>query len=288
MEPFVVKVLEDQLEELRVLLMDHDGTHERRATSKYEAFRFYYAGGTLVGYMSGKIVANSPETGTLLKNSVLQLSVDEPERTTIGSDEAGKGEWLGPLTVAAVALNAKQGLYLRSVGVMDSKELSPRKIGELSYEIEDNSLAIKTLLISPQIFEKRLTELHSEGKTLNDLLAWAHTEVIRDAYPKVRAAPGNVHIIIDQFDKEKTNQRIGRIPGLKGTSITQMPGAEVFTAVAAASIIARDLREEWIDKKSLQLGAELEGMAPADAMKRRDVNQFAKVSYLRELLKSGK
>lgn len=288
LEPFVVKVLESQLEELRVILMDHDNTREHKRTNKYEAFRFYYAGGSIIAYTSGKVVANSPETAELLRNSVLQLSLEGPRKTTIGSDEAGKGEWLGPLTVAAVALDAKQEVYLRSAGVMDSKELSLRKIGELSYEVEDNSLAIKTLLISPPTFEKRLVEFHSEGKTLNDLLAWAHTEVIRDVYSKIGIAPRNLSIVIDQFDEKKTNQRIGRIPGLEGTSIIQMPRAEIVTAVAAASIIARDLREEWIDKKSLQLGVELQGMSPRDAMARRDVKQFAKISYLQEITKPNR
>jgi ribonuclease HIII len=286
LEPFVVKVLEGQLEELRVILLDHDNTREHKKTNKYEAFRFYYAGGSIIAYTSGKVVANSPETSELLRNSVLDLSSEDPEKTIIGSDEAGKGEWLGPLTVAAVALDAKQEVYLRSVGVMDSKELSLRKIGELSYEVEDNSVAIKTLIISPPTFEKRLAEFHGEGKTLNDLLAWAHTEVIRDVYSRVVTAPKNVRIVIDQFDKEKTDQRIGRILGLKGATVTQMPRAETITAVAAASIIARDLREEWIDKKSLQLGVELQGMRPQDAMARKDVKQFAKMSYLQETLKS--
>jgi len=53
----------------------------------------------------------------------------------IGSDEAGKGEWLGPLIVAAVALSRQQRSYLVTQGVMDSKELRLDVIVELAFLI---------------------------------------------------------------------------------------------------------------------------------------------------------
>ena len=50
----------------------------------------------------------------------------------VGSDETGKGEWLGPLTIAAVALSEQQSLYLVTQGVMDSKKLRLETILELA------------------------------------------------------------------------------------------------------------------------------------------------------------
>jgi len=50
----------------------------------------------------------------------------------IGSDEAGKGEWLGPMTIAAVALTPQQSLYLVTQGVMDSKKLRLETILQLA------------------------------------------------------------------------------------------------------------------------------------------------------------
>ncbi|MFW9919474.1 MAG: hypothetical protein ACFFED_07730 [Candidatus Thorarchaeota archaeon] len=281
MDPYVVKIPEEQLDELRVFLLDFDNTHQRTTSNQYEAFRFYYAGGVIVAYTSGKIVANSPETASLLTTAVQSLSKDSMNVITIGSDEAGKGEWLGPLTVAAVALNEKQEIYLRSVGVMDSKELSAGKIGELAYEIEENSLAIETLLIPPKVFEDRLKEMHAEGKNLNDLLAWAHTEVISTVYSKIRKIKAKPRIVVDEFDKNKTLERLGKKIDLSKIPLEQMHRAERVTAVAAASIMARDLREEWIDKASLRLGIELEGMSIAEARKRKDLREFAKISYLK-------
>ncbi len=200
---------------------------------------------------------------------------------TIGSDEAGKGEWLGPLTVAAVGLNEEQAAYLRSIGAMDSKELSPRMIGELAYEIEDNSLAVATVLVSPLTFEQRLGELHEEGKNLNDLLAWGHAKVIKEVYDKIKP-DGALRIVVDEFAAEKTEERIGRVLDLDRIELVQIHRAEVVTAVAAASIMARDLRDAWIDKKSGDLGYELEGMTMSEALERDGVAEFAKVSYLKK------
>ena len=281
MDPFVIKVPVEQLDELRVALLDDDHTHPVRTTNEYEAFRFHFAGGTIIGYTSGKVVANNPETVGILTRAAQSLEQSTDTTLTIGSDEAGKGEWLGPLTVVAVCLNEEQAAYLRSVGVMDSKELTARMVGELAYEIEENSLVIAKVLVSPDIFEQRLTELHNEGKNLNDLLAWGHAKVINDAYGKVQSNQ-DLRIVVDEFAADKTEERIGRLIDLDRIELVQMHKAESVTAVAAASIMARDLRDDWIDKKSAQLGYELEGMTIQEALERSELAEFAKVSYLKK------
>lgn len=271
----------EQLDELRVALLDDDHTHPVRTTNEYELFRFHFAGGIIIGYTSGKVVANNPETAGLLTRAAQSLEKSQDLTLTIGSDEAGKGEWLGPLTVAAVSLDEDQAAYLRSVGVMDSKELSPRMIGELAYEIEENSHAIATVLISPVTFEQRLKELRAEGKNLNDLLAWAHAKVINDSYNQL-SSKDKIRIVVDEFDAEKVEQRIGRLLDLNKVELVQMPRAESVTSVAAASIMARDLREDWLDKKSSELGFELEGITKEEALQRNTIAEFVKTSYLKD------
>lgn len=90
----------------------------------------------------------------------------------VGSDEAGKGEWLGPLTVAAVALTPEQSSYLITQGVMDSKELKIEKIIELSDIIRKKCLSYHVITITPKKFNLLLLEVKREGKSLNDILAW--------------------------------------------------------------------------------------------------------------------
>jgi len=282
MDPFVIKVPPEQVDELRVAILDSENAHPSRTTSEYEAFRFYFGEGLIIGYKSGKVVANSSGAEGFLKRVAQTLERTDDETITIGSDEAGKGEWLGPLTVAAVALNEEQAAYLRSAGVMDSKELSPRMIGELAYEIESNSLAIGSVVIPPKTFEQRLIEFHDEGKNLNDLLAWGHTKAIDGAYRKiVDNISDEIRIVVDEFAEAKTRERLGSKLDLDSIELIQMHRAESITAVAAASIMARDLRDAWIDKASVRLGYELVGMSIKEARKRPEIGEFAKVSYLR-------
>ncbi|MCK5150694.1 MAG: hypothetical protein KAQ65_02585, partial [Candidatus Thorarchaeota archaeon] len=85
-----------------------------------------------------------------------------------------------------------------------------------------------------------------------------------------------------EFAAEKTEERIGKVFDLDRVELVQMHRAEDMTAVAAASIMARDLRDDWIDKKSGDLGYELEGMTISEALERDELTEFAKVSYLKK------
>ena len=177
MDPFFVKVDPDQLEEVRITLLDHEFTYPRKSTNQYEDFRIEFSGGVIVGYTSGKIVANNLESANLVQSVVKGMGYKSDFEIIVGSDEAGKGEWLGPLTVAAVALSPEQGNQLRSSGVMDSKELTVAKIGELAFEIEAHSLAYYIVVISPEKFDQKFNEFHEaifkgnfeDGENIGDI-----------------------------------------------------------------------------------------------------------------------
>lgn len=282
MEPFVIKVTSEQLEEIRVTLLDMDRTYEKRTTNQYESFRIEYAGGVIVAYTSGKIVCNNIESSQLLKQIIQGLDYESNFDIYIGSDEAGKGEWLGPMTVAAVALSPEQAKYLRSCGVMDSKDLSPTKIGELSFEIEENCLSLRAVVIAPETFDQMFKEFHSEGMNLNDLLAWAHTKAISEVIDELgdRFKNERVRITIDEFAADKMEERLSRVIDIELVELVQRPRAEDEPSVAAASIIARDAREDWIDKASLRLKVELFGMTLREARERPNRHLFSKTVYI--------
>ncbi len=282
MTQFVVKVDADQLDEVMVTLLDQDRTKRIKVTNRYEAFRIVYAGSVIVGYTSGKIVASGPESERLLKSVVSKIDVYHDFDVTIGSDEAGKGEWLGPLVISAVAIDQEMERELKSAGVMDSKDLDEQRIGELAYVIEENNLCIETVLISPEKFNRQLQEFHDEGKNLNDFLAWAHAKAISLVMKSIKRLVGKkrIRIIVDEFAKEKAEDRLRRVVDLNAIELVQIPHAESHVAVAAASIMARDAREDWIDRKSGELGIELQGISKERARKHEAVSSFAKTKYL--------
>ena len=102
-------------------------------------------------YHTGKVLEGGPESGlkALLRDwrlSHATVGTDETVRTAarpvpnatprIGTDEAGKGEYLGPLVVAGTrVLGAEKDLELREIGVRDSKTLGLRQAPGMAAEI---------------------------------------------------------------------------------------------------------------------------------------------------------
>lgn len=276
----VVKIESERTDVLKRDLLKNSEAHEVGTKSRYEAFRLSFRGESIIAYSSGKVVASGSYTGALLQNSVRKIYTDTADSLiTIGSDEAGKGEWLGPLVIAAVALNSSQSAMLRSLGVMDSKELKVEGIADLAHDVKRNCLSVREVTLSPKAFNQRLDELKDEGKNLNDLLAWGHAKAVSECYKATKN--DKVRVVIDEFSKLKTKLRLERVLDTKCIDLIQKPRAEEIVAVAAASIVARNARETWIDRQSREFGVDLRKLSSSSAAKRADRFQFAKVSYLK-------
>jgi len=166
----------------------------------------------------------------------------EPGYPYIGTDESGKGDYFGPLVIVGVYITSETGKYLRSLGVRDSKELNDSQIKNLANEIKNRSdILFDVVLISPE----KYNQLYDKMGNLNKLMGWAHARVIENLLNKCDAG----EVISDKFGNEKliieALQQKGREIILK-----QITKAEKFTAVAAASIIAREAVIDWFQNQS--------------------------------------
>jgi ribonuclease HIII len=147
----------------------------------------------------------------------------------IGIDESGKGDYFGPLVIAAVFLDATTQNELTLMNVRDSKKISDGRILDMAPDIR--MLCPHTVIaIGPQ----RYNELYAKIRNLNRLLAWGHAKALETLLDKVSCA----HAIADQFGDE---QLILNVLQEKGRTIVleQRHKAESDLAVAAASILAR-------------------------------------------------
>lgn len=279
-KPMVVKINPEQLEKIHRMLLESKDSSDLATTSEYEYFRIMYAGEAIIGYTSGKIVSNGPYSAAAVQNAILGMQSMGDVQITIGSDEAGKGEWLGPMTVAAVALTPTQSAMLQSLGVMDSKSMSVVRIADLSKTVLENSLSVESLVISPEKFNTQLEEFRNEGKNLNDMLAWAHSKVISEVHKNVKSNHESIKIVVDQFARVKTEHRLKAKLDLDKITLIQRPKAEDEIAVAAASIIARDAREDWIDRATVRLGYDLRELSIHEANEHVDKVTFAKTTYI--------
>lgn len=160
----------------------------------------------------------------------------------IGTDESGKGDYFGPLVVAGVIVDSITSVQLKKIGVKDSKLLSDDIIKKLSAKIKNivnNKFNI--IVITPKTYNN----LHTKMKNVNRILGWSHAKVIENLLVKEDVNEA----ISDKFGNERLIKDSLQEKGKK-INLMQFTKAEKYTAVAAASILARNRFNEWFDEQS--------------------------------------
>jgi ribonuclease HIII len=188
-----------------------------------------------------------------LVTGIAQLGYEEindPEHFSphFGIDESGKGDFYGPLVIAGVYTDAEITRHLIKSGIMDSKKITtPTRIRQLAAIIKATpNIAFDVIALRPE----KYNELYASFKNLNRLLAWGHATVIEELALKRPDCP---RALSDQFARPDVLQR-----ALKAKNITlqldQRTKGESDTAVAAASILARERFIDWMDAASKKIG----------------------------------
>ena len=172
----------------------------------------------------------------------------------IGIDESGKGDYFGPLVIAAVFVTPALEQDLALMQVRDSKKISDGRILELAPDIR--LLCPHSLVaIGPQ----RYNELYAKIKNLNRLLAWGHARALENLLQQVECDLA----IADQFGDERLILNALQEKG-KQIRLVQRTKAESDLAVAAASILARAEFLQRLDRLSQELNTTLpKGASPA-------------------------
>jgi ribonuclease HIII len=156
------------------------------------------------------------------------LLIGEPSGL-IGVDEAGKGDYFGPLVIAACFCDNKIEKAFIEIGLKESKRVSDNR----AFVLENAIMKIapfETIVIGPE----KYNELYTKIRNLNRLLAWGHARSLENLLARVSP----LEVISDQFgDKRLIEQAL--LQKGRGVKLTQMHRAEVNPAVAAASILAR-------------------------------------------------
>ncbi len=145
----------------------------------------------------------------------------------IGVDESGKGDFFGPLVIAACFVGPEHLAELD--GVRDSKKLTDPVSLRLSTIIQ-RVCPHSIIAIGPA----KYNELYEKFRNLNKLLAWGHARAIENV---LEVRPCDL-VISDQFaDPAGLKRQLFE----RGRTITlqSMVRAEADIAVAAASILAR-------------------------------------------------
>ena len=196
----------------------------------------------------------------------------------IGTDESGKGDYFGPLVVAAVYVDEKTTLELEDAGVKDSKLITDYNIKIIESKIK-RIIGNKFEIV--QINPEKYNKLYDSFNNLNKIMGWAHSKAIENLIEKINCP----NVISDKFGNEKLIK-----DELKKKSISlnlyQTPKAERYTAVAAASILARAKVVDWFNTKSREIGFQIPkgGDALVNISAKRVLNQCDD-NYLMKMIK---
>lgn len=190
-------------------------------------------------YTSGKLTVQGKDKDDFiafyLEPEILQnLSYTHPEidvdpNPRIGSDEAGKGDFFGPLCVAALYADEAGITELFKIGVRDSKQMSDSSILDMAKKLKTR-FAHSIVRISP----KKYNELYATFHNLNRLLAWGHATALAELVEKTSCT----NILVDQFASQPLVAQALKRKNIKA-DVAQRPRAEEDPVVAAASILAR-------------------------------------------------
>ena len=170
-----------------------------------------------------------------------------------GSDESGKGDYFGPLVVACCHVDEDLAEKLRTLRVewYDSRDVKHVDDGGVrDCKLITNNLVLLRMgamirsILGPQRFSivkignPAYNRLYFKIRNINRLLAWAHGTAIEELLEK---RPSCNRVVVDQFaPTEATIRRALKTRG-KAATVDQHHKAESDIAVAAASVIAREL-----------------------------------------------
>jgi ribonuclease HIII len=166
----------------------------------------------------------------------------------LGIDEAGKGDFFGPLVVAGVRVTgAEMAAELREIGVRDSKTvgvLGARPMAERILEAAGPE-NVRVVVLGPEEYEAR----RGAAGNVNDLLGEVDAGIIHELADEVEL------IVVDQYAKSARARLAPAVP--PGVRLEVRPRAEDDAAVAAASILARARQLDEVDRLSEWVGFRL-------------------------------
>lgn len=154
-----------------------------------------------------------------------------------GIDEAGRGPVVGDLFMALVVIDSGQEMFLKALGVKDSKKLSKSRREELFKSIVSVAEVVIVARIPPDAIDRENLNV-LEAKTLCQLVIKANSITKLDK------------IYIDAFTHpDKIKEYISRCLDInKIDNIVVEHGADsLYTVVGAASIVAKVLRDRHIE-----------------------------------------
>ena len=161
----------------------------------------------------------------------------------VGIDEAGRGCVIGPMALAAVAVDSEGWQLLAELGVRDSKLLSPQKREAFIAPIKATAVATSLRLVAPEKIDG-----YCHKNLLNLLEAETAALLIDEIRPQV------VYIDAPGKNGRKFRSQVQQATHIDCRIIAENHADSNYPVVAAASIIAKVARDKAIAELRARYG----------------------------------
>ncbi|MEM1606669.1 MAG: ribonuclease HII [Candidatus Bathyarchaeia archaeon] len=164
-----------------------------------------------------------------------------------GVDDAGRGPVIGPLVIAGVLVDESGLEKLISLGVRDSKTLSPKKREYLAHEILKVVKGYRVVKVPPS----EIDDVVRSGRRLNRLNrleARVMASIIRDLKPDI------AYVDASDVIPERFKQHILEEIPFNVEIVSEHKADEKYPVVSAASIVAKVERDREIENLKNKYG----------------------------------
>jgi len=174
-----------------------------------------------------------------------------------GIDEAGKGPAIGPMVMCGLVVKEKDVPKLKSLGVKDSKLLTPRTRERMFSEIKKIAHNYKIVKIQPKEIDNII--MNRKEMNLNWLEALTSADLINSLKPDkaILDCPSpNLAAYKKYVKKILDNKKLNLVAAHKAD--------QKYPVVSAASILAKVTRDREIEKLKKKVGMDFGSGYPAD------------------------
>ena len=240
-----------------------DAGNYRRRTVPYAALAAEGRDCQITLYTSGKLVVQGRGAAEwiefVLEPEVIGQArlgyeqVVDPRLTSahMGIDESGKGDFFGPLVIAAAYVDEQLAPEFQRLNVRDSKTITSDRVAEQMGADLRRLLGSRCSVIA--IGPRAYNRLYAGFQNVNRLLAWGHARAIENLLEVIPACP---RALSDQFGPKFRIESALKARGVT-IKLEQRHKAESDPAVAAASVLARAGFLRGLRELGAKIGVEL-------------------------------
>ncbi|MCD1295463.1 ribonuclease HII [Methanocella sp. CWC-04] len=196
----------------------------------------------------------------------------------MGVDEAGRGPVIGPMVVCGAAISEDDLHEIESMGLKDSKKLTPKKREEFSIRLKD-VCKFELLVVEPSQIDLRIPNEES----LNMLEVECFSKVI------LKSRPDIVYIDSCDVNPGRFGLNVKKLLDFEAEIISAHQADSKYPIVSAASIIAKVHRDSLVRKISESIGEDVGSGYPGDEvtieflkryyMKNKKMPEFVRKSW---------